>query len=82
MPSLFNPLRREEKVKERRNVVLKQMEKNKYLTTAQKENFQKKPIKLTFSPEKHNEGSATYFREYLREYMKTWVKENKKEENN
>lgn len=79
-PSLFNPLRREEKVKERRNVVLKQMEKNKYLTTAQKENFQKKPIKLTFSPEKHNEGSATYFREYLREYMKTWVKENKKED--
>jgi penicillin-binding protein 1A len=79
-PSLFNPLRREEKVKERRNVVLKQMEKNKCLTTAEKEKYQKKPLKLTFSPEKHNEGTATYFREYLREYMKTWVKENKKED--
>ena len=79
-PSLFNPLRREEKVKERRNVVLKQMEKNNCLSTTDKEKFQKKPIKLTFSPEKHNEGTATYFREYLREYMKTWMVENKKED--
>jgi penicillin-binding protein 1A len=79
-PSLFNPLRREEKVKERRNVVLKQMEKNNCLTTAEKEKYQNKPLKLTFTPEKHNEGTATYFREYLREYMKTWVKENKKED--
>ncbi len=79
-PSLFNPLRREEKVKERRNVVLKQMKKNGFLTESEKENYQKRPIKLTFSPEKYNEGSATYFREYLREYMKKWVKENKKED--
>jgi penicillin-binding protein 1A len=79
-PSLFNPLRREEKVRERRNVVLKQMEKNGCLTTSAKENFQSKPIKLTFSPEKYNEGSATYFREYLREYMKKWAQENKKED--
>ena len=79
-PSLFNPLRREEKVRERRNVVLKQMEKNGCLSTAAKENFQKKPIVLTFTPEKYNEGTATYFREYLREYMKTWTKENKKED--
>ncbi len=79
-PSLFNPLRREEKVRDRRNVVLKQMEKNNFLTTSEKENYQKKPIKLTFTPEKYNEGTATYFREYLREYMKTWAKENKKED--
>jgi penicillin-binding protein 1A len=79
-PSLFNPLRREEKVRDRRNVVLKQMVRNNRLSESSKENFSKKPIKLTFSPEKYNEGSATYFREYLREYMKTWVKENKKED--
>ncbi|MEO8516234.1 MAG: PBP1A family penicillin-binding protein [Flavobacterium sp.] len=79
-PSLFNPLRREEKVKDRRNVVLKQMEKNGFLTTAQKESYQEKPIVLTFTPEKYNEGTATYFREYLREYMKNWAKENKKED--
>lgn len=79
-PSLFNPLKREEKVRERRNVVLKQMEKNKFLTTQQKENYQAKPIHLTFTPEKYNEGTATYFREFLRDYMKKWVQENKKED--
>lgn len=79
-PSLFNPLKREEKVRDRRNVVLKQMEKNKFLTTSQKQNYQAKPIKLTFSPEKYNEGTATYFREYLRDYMKKWMQENKKED--
>lgn len=79
-PSLFNPLKREEKVKDRRNVVLKQMEKNGFLTTSEKENYQKKPIKLTFTPEKYNEGTATYFREYLRDYMKKWALENKKED--
>lgn len=79
-PSLFNPLKREEKVRDRRNVVLKQMEKNGFLTTTQKQNYQARPIKLTFSPEKYNEGTATYFREYLRDYMKKWVEENKKED--
>jgi len=79
-PSLFNPLRREEKVRERRNVVLKQMEKNGFLTEEVKENHKKKPNQINFTTEKYNEGTATYFREYLREYMKTWVKENKKED--
>ncbi|MFM9989371.1 penicillin-binding protein 1A [Flavobacterium sp.] len=79
-PSLFNPLRREEKVRERRNVVLKQMEKNGCLSTSDKEKYQSKPIVLTFTPEKYNEGSATYFREYLRDYMKKWALENKKED--
>ncbi|GAQ49318.1 penicillin-binding protein [Flavobacterium psychrophilum] len=56
------------------------MEKNHCLSKSAKENFQSKPIKLTFTPEKYNEGSATYFREYLRDYMKNWAKENKKED--
>jgi penicillin-binding protein 1A len=79
-PSLFNPLKREERVKERRNTVLGQMVRNHCLSESAKESFSKKPITLTFSPEKYNEGTATYFREYLRDYMKTWVKENKKED--
>lgn len=77
-PSLFNPVRRAEKVKTRRNIVLKQMVKNGVLDEAQKEILSKKPIKLKFQPESHIDGIATYFREYLRDFMKTWVKENKK----
>lgn len=79
-PSLFNPVRRLQKVTDRRNVVLHQMEKNKFLTKERKEFFQAKPIVLKFTPESHIEGSATYFREYLRDFMKKWVKENPKKD--
>ena len=77
-PSLFNPIRRVEKVKSRRNVVLGQMVKNKFLTEAEKSKLEVEPIVLKFHPESHIDGIATYFREYLRDYMKTWSKSNKK----
>ncbi|MEO4003910.1 MULTISPECIES: PBP1A family penicillin-binding protein [unclassified Flavobacterium] len=79
-PSLFNPIRRLEKVRDRRNVVLRQMEKNDFLTKEKKEYYQSQPIVLKFTPESHIEGKATYFREYLREFMKKWVKENPKKD--
>ena len=77
-PSYYNPLRRLEKTQERRDIVLKQMERNGFLTENEKKTFQAKPIKLDFKPESHKEGTATYFREFLREYLKGWSKENKK----
>jgi penicillin-binding protein 1A len=77
-PSLFNPVRRPEKVMKRRNVVLGQMVRNGFLEESAKEILEKKPITLKFQPESHKEGTATYFREFLRDYMKNWVKENKK----
>jgi len=77
-PSLFNPVRRPEKVQKRRNVVLGQLVRNKHLDEATKKILEAKPIVLHFQPESHKEGMATYFREFLREYMRNWVKENKK----
>jgi penicillin-binding protein 1A len=77
-PSLYNPLRRLEKVRLRRNTVLGQMVRNGILDQANKDKLAGKPILLNFHPESHKEGTATYFREFLREYMKNWVKENKK----
>ena len=77
-PSLFNPIRRLEKVTNRRNTVLGQMVKNNFLEEAAKDKLEKEPIKLNFHPESHKDGIATYFREYLREFMKKWTKENKK----
>jgi penicillin-binding protein 1A len=77
-PSLFNPVRRLEKVTARRNVVLGQMVKNNFLPENQKESLEKEPIELHFQPESHTDGIGTYFREYLRDFMKNWVKENKK----
>lgn len=75
---LYNPVRNPQGVKNRRNVVLAQMEKSKMITNAQKLKYQALPISLKFKLESHREGTATYFREYLRDYMKKWVAENKK----
>ena len=77
-PSLFNPVRRPEKVQKRRNIVLGQMVRNGFLEESAKKTLEIKPITLHFQPESHKDGIATYFREYLREFMKNWVKENKK----
>lgn len=77
-PSLFNPVKRLEKVKKRRNVVLGQMVKNGFLEDSARKSLEQKPIVLNFHPESHKEGIATYFREYLRDFMRVWVKENKK----
>ena len=77
-PSLFNPVRRPERTLNRRNLVLKQMQRNGFLTEEKKAFYQNKPLVLRFQPESHNEGTATYFREYLRDYMKQWAKDNPK----
>ena len=81
-PSFFNPVREKRKqlVFDRRNTVLGQMVKNGHLEEAAKESLSKKPLVLDYHPESHNEGIATYFREYLRDFMKTWVKENPKKD--
>jgi len=81
-PSYFNPIREKRKqlVFDRRNTVLGQMVKNGHLEEAAKESLSKKPLVLDYHPESHNEGIATYFREYLRDFMKTWAKENPKKD--
>jgi penicillin-binding protein 1A len=75
---LYNPVRNPQGVKNRRNVVLAQMEKSNMISEQQKVKLQALPITLKFKLESHREGTATYFREYLRDYMKKWVEENKK----
>ncbi|MBU0942730.1 MAG: transglycosylase domain-containing protein [Bacteroidetes bacterium] len=75
---LYNPVRNPQGVKNRRNVVLAQMQKSKMISEEQKVKLQALPITLKFKLESHREGTATYFREYLRDYMKKWVEENKK----
>ena len=76
--SLYNPTRNVQGVKNRRNVVLSQMEKSDIITEVQREKLSALPITLDFKLQTHKEGIATYFREYLREFMKGWVRDNKK----
>jgi len=76
--SLYNPMRRSEMVEQRRNVVLKQMNRNEFITEKEKDSLQKIPLKLDVNLEGHSDGTATYFREYVREFMKSWIKKNPK----
>lgn len=76
--SLYNPLRNPEGVHNRRNVVLSQMEKYGYISKQVRDSLQATPLNLKFTPQGHDEGSATYFREYARHFMENWIKENPK----
>jgi len=76
--SLYNPITNPVGVRNRRNVVYKQMHRNELITKQVKDSLQKLPLKLNFTPEHHNAGLATYFREHLKKEMKTWIKDNPK----
>ncbi|MBR9854052.1 MAG: penicillin-binding protein [Algicola sp.] len=76
--SLYNPIRREELVFNRRNTVLGQMAKYGYVSEKEKDSLQSLKMKINFNPESHREGLATYFRMYLQRWLNNWVKENPK----
>lgn len=68
-PSLYNPVRYNERSRGRRNVVLDQMRKAGYITEAERDSLQALPLKLKYNRVDHKEGLATYFREYLRSVL-------------
>ena len=79
-PSLYNPRPHRNPVgtRNRRNVVLSQMEKYDFITEEVRDSIQKLELELNYSPESHREGTATYFRAYLTDFMKKWIDENPK----
>ncbi len=76
--SLYNPLRREELVSNRRNTVLGQMGKYDFITEQAADSLQALKMDINFSPESHSVGLATYFRMYLQRYMNAWINQNPK----
>ena len=68
-PSLYNPLRFNERSKGRRNTVLNQMRKGGYITAQVCDSLETLPLELNYHRVDHKEGLATYFREYLRGVM-------------
>ena len=67
--SLYNPRRRPELTRDRRNVVLGQMMKAGYITEEQFNELKETEMKLDFHSADHKAGIATYFRQYLRGVM-------------
>lgn len=65
-PAYFNPVRKNERTRGRRNVVLDQMRKANFITSEQCDSLQALPLTLKFNRVDHKQGLAPYFREYLR----------------
>ena len=65
-PTKYSPVLNPEQSKERRNVVLHQMEKNNFITTEAYDSLRKQPLDINYKQNDHNVGLATYFREHLR----------------
>ena len=78
-PALFNPVRRPDTVKYRRNIVLSQMLKYGYISQEVFDSVKQLPIDMShFGRQSHVTGHATYFREHLRGILKKWCREHKK----
>lgn len=69
-PSYYNPIRHEERTRERRNVVLHQMYRAGFLSEEEADSIKQLPLNIKYHrPQSHNEGIAPYFREELRRYL-------------
>ncbi|MDR1357513.1 MAG: transglycosylase domain-containing protein [Tannerellaceae bacterium] len=68
-PSYYNPVRYADRTRQRRNVVLGQMQKAGYLTVRERDSLAMLPLTIRFSRIDHKEGLAPYFKEYLRMTM-------------
>ncbi len=67
-PSLYNPVRRAEKAKNRRNIVLQQMVRNKMITQAECDSLMKLRLDMSrFKTRNSVDGMAPYFRQELLE---------------
>ena len=69
-PSYFNPRRFNERRRDRRNVVIGQMERAGHLTSAEADSLKQEPLELKYRKVDHKEGPAPYFREYLRDVLR------------
>jgi penicillin-binding protein 1A len=69
-PSWYNPVKYPQRAKDRRNIVLSQMVKYRFLAKKEYDSISKLDIKLNFKLANHNTGYGTYFRETLRQIMK------------
>lgn len=80
-PFLYNPTRFEDRALQRRNVVLKQMVKNRYLSKSEYDSLKNLPLNVNFQRDELKRGIAPFFRKYLEKTMIA-VKPDRKEYGN
>jgi len=78
-PTYYSPVRNPENALSRRNVVLNQMQKYKFITKEEFDSISNMPIDMSrYRVTDHKSGMATYFREYLRMQLIEWCKTKEK----
>lgn len=74
-PTRYSPLRNPERSVGRRNLVLRKMADNGFITQAECDSISQIPLDMMhFNIMDHNTGQATYFREFLRGELNEWAK--------
>ena len=76
--TIYNPRTHPKKARERRNVVIDQMNKYNYLTDAQAEALKAKETPLDYHKIDYHDGIAPYFRQILEQQVKQICKDLKK----
>ena len=74
----YNPRLFPKRAIQRRNVVLSQMVKYKFLNNKKAESLKSLPLGLKYNKISHHQGLAPYFREYLKTELLNWCKANTK----
>ncbi len=74
---VYNPYRYPERVTDRRNIVISQMQKYGILDSNRVDidSIRSLPLRLASKTQQHVKGLAPYFREYVRNYLRDWCEE-------
>ena len=75
-PSQYSPITHPKNALNRRNTVIGQMFKYDYINQSQFDRNKKEPILLDMHADSHDEGQATYFREYIKSIAKKVAEDN------
>lgn len=75
-PSYYSPFYNPNEALNRRNTVLEQMEKYKYITNEELILYKNTPLTLKYNVENQNQGIATYFRTVVNNFLLNWCKKN------
>jgi penicillin-binding protein 1A len=79
-PYQYNPVKDSKKANSlsRRNTVIRQMQRNGFITEHKADSLVSLPLVTNFQPHGHDQGLAPYLREYIRAYMKEWAERHTK----
>src|SRR5690606_10474131 len=73
-PTYYSPIKHPERALRRRNIVLYQLYKYKFINSHTYNELRQHPLGLKYKVEDHNQGIAPYFRFAIRDFLLAWTK--------